>query len=79
MLDRVAADYWTSLYIATLALLVAFRIGVPLLNAFRFRLRVADVVEEGPGVVSLRIARTRARPAEGRARSVLPLAVPRAR
>jgi predicted ferric reductase len=56
VLDRVAADYWRSLYIATLALLVAFRVGVPLLNAFRFRLRVADVVEEGPGVVSLRIA-----------------------
>ena len=53
VLDRVAADYWTSLYIATLALLVVFRIGVPFLNAFRFRLRVADVVEEGPGVVSL--------------------------
>ncbi len=55
VLDRVAADYWTSLYIATLALLVVFRIGVPFLNAFRFRLRVADVVEEGPGVVSLRM------------------------
>jgi ferredoxin-NADP reductase len=35
---------------------VFFRIGVPVLNAFRFRLRVAEVVEEGPGVVSLRIA-----------------------
>jgi predicted ferric reductase len=56
VLDRVAADYWTSLYIATLALLVAFRIGVPFLNAFRFRLRVSDVVDEGPGVVSLRIS-----------------------
>ena len=55
VLDRVAADYWTSLYLATLALLVVFRIGVPFLNAFRFRLRVADVVEEGPGVVSLRM------------------------
>src|SRR5712691_4612467 len=55
VLDRVAADYWTSLYIATLALLLAFRIGVPFLNTFRFRLRVADVVEEGPGVVSLRM------------------------
>jgi len=32
VLDRIAADYWTSLYIATLALLVAFRIGVPLLK-----------------------------------------------
>jgi predicted ferric reductase len=56
VLDRVAADYWNSLYIATLVLLVFFRIGVPVLDAFRFRLRVAEVVEEGPGVVSLRIA-----------------------
>jgi predicted ferric reductase len=56
VLDRVAADYWNSLYIATLVLLVFFRIGVPVLNAFRFRLRVAEVVDEGPGVVSLRIA-----------------------
>jgi predicted ferric reductase len=55
VLDRVAADYWTSLYLATLALLLVFRIGVPFLNAFRFRLRVADVIEEGPGVVSLRM------------------------
>lgn len=56
VLDRVAADYWTSLYIATLAVLAIFRIGVPLANAWRYRLRVAEVVEEGPGVVSLRIA-----------------------
>jgi predicted ferric reductase len=55
VLDRIAADYWTSLYIATLGLLVVFRIGAPLLNTFRFRLRVAEVIEEGPGVVSLRI------------------------
>jgi predicted ferric reductase len=55
VLDRVAADYWTSLYIATLAVLAVFRIGVPLVNAWRYRLRVAEVVEEGPGVVSLLI------------------------
>jgi predicted ferric reductase len=56
VLDRIAADYWRSLYIATLGLLVVFRIGVPLCNTFRYRLRVAEVVEEGPGVVSLRIS-----------------------
>jgi predicted ferric reductase len=55
VLDRVAADYWRGLYVTTLALLVAFRIAVPVVNAFRFRLRVTEVVEEGPGVVSLRI------------------------
>jgi predicted ferric reductase len=56
VLDRVAADYWRALYAATLAVVVVFRVGVPLVNAFRFRLRVSEVVAEGPGVVSLRIS-----------------------
>jgi predicted ferric reductase len=64
--DTVAADYWRSLYVATLALLVGFRVVAPVVNAFRFRLRVAAVVPEGPGVVSLwisgrRLGRLRAR------------------
>ena len=55
VLDRLAADYWRGLYLVTLALLVAFRVVAPILNAFRFRLRVAEVIDEGAGVVSLRI------------------------
>jgi predicted ferric reductase len=55
VLDTVAADYWRALYAATLAILVVFRVLVPLGAALAYRLRVADVVEEGPGVVSLRI------------------------
>jgi predicted ferric reductase len=55
VLDTVAADYWASLYLATLGLLLAFRVLEPAVNAFRFRLRVAEVVPEGPGVWSLRI------------------------
>jgi len=55
VLDRVAADYWKSLYVATIMFLVVFRLLVPLGASFRHRLRVADVVEEAPGVVSLRI------------------------
>jgi predicted ferric reductase len=55
VLDRVAADYWRALYLGTLGLLVAFRIFGPALNALRYRLRVAEVVAEGPGIVSLRI------------------------
>ena len=51
-LHSVVDDYWKSLYLATLALLVVFRLLVPLGNAFRLRLRVTDVVEEGDGVVS---------------------------
>jgi predicted ferric reductase len=48
--------YWKSLYLATLALIVVFRLLAPLGNALRFRLRVDEVVAEGPGVVSLRIS-----------------------
>ena len=55
VLDRVAADYWRALYLGTLGLLVAFRIVGPILKALRYRLRVAEVVAEGPGIVSLRI------------------------
>jgi predicted ferric reductase len=55
VLDHTAANYWRGLYIATLAVLVVFRILVPLFGALRHRLRVAEVIHEGPGVVSLRI------------------------
>jgi len=55
VLDQVAADYWRALYLATLAFLVVFRILAPLAAAVRHRLRVAEVIPEGPGVVSLRI------------------------
>lgn len=55
VLDTTAADYWRALYAATLAALVAFRLVAPAVFAARHRLRVADVVAEGPGVVSIRI------------------------
>jgi len=56
VLSTAAQWYWKSLYLATLAVLVGFRVLPPLVNAARFRLRVAEVVEEGPGVVSLRLS-----------------------
>ena len=55
VVDKVAADYWRGLYLATLALLVGFRVLVPFVNAFRYRLRVVEISDEGTGVVSLRI------------------------
>jgi predicted ferric reductase len=55
VLDRSAADYWRGLYLATLVLLVGFRLFVPVVNAFRFRMRVVEVVDEGAGAVSLHI------------------------
>src|SRR5947207_4721934 len=55
VLDRIAADYWRALFAATLAAIVLFRVLQPVLHALRHRLRVDEVVEEGPGVYSLRI------------------------
>jgi predicted ferric reductase len=69
VLDNVAADYWASLYLATLGLLVVFRLLVPVTNAFRYRMKVAEVATEGPGVVSIHITghgldRLRAQPGQ---------------
>jgi len=55
VLDDVAADYWRSLYVSTLAALVVWRVLVPLANVLRFQLRVGEVVTEAPGIVSLRL------------------------
>jgi predicted ferric reductase len=55
VLDQNAANYWRALYVVTIVVLLVFRVLVPLTAAFRYRLRVAEVVPEGPGVVSLRI------------------------
>jgi predicted ferric reductase len=55
VVDRVAADYWRGLFALTLALVFYFRVARPLLQAARLDLRVTEVIEEAPGVVSLRI------------------------
>jgi predicted ferric reductase len=55
VLSRVAADYWRALYVATIVVLVLWRVLIPLTRALRYRLRVAEVTAEAPGVVSLRI------------------------
>jgi predicted ferric reductase len=55
VIDRIAADYWRALFALTLALVIAFRVVRPLVRAVRFDLRVSEVVDEAPGVVSLRI------------------------
>jgi predicted ferric reductase len=54
-MDEVAANYWRALYVVMLGAVVVFRLGVPAVNALRFRLRVAEVVPEGRDVVSVRI------------------------
>jgi len=51
-----ARAYWTALYVVTLGALIAFRIVLPPVRSLLVhRLRVARVVEEAPGVVSLEI------------------------
>ena len=78
-LDEVAANYWRALYLVTLGAVVVFRLGVPAVNALRFRLRVADVV---PGRAGRRLG-AHHRPAPGptrrATRSVLSLALPHPR
>ena len=51
--DQVASIYWIGLYVATIALVLVFRIGHPIATSMRHRLRVANIVREAPGVVSL--------------------------
>jgi predicted ferric reductase len=69
VLNRDVDDYWRGLYLVTLALLIGFRVLAPLRDAFRYRLRVTDVENEGLGVVSVRMTgrnlnRLRARPGQ---------------
>lgn len=54
--NATASAYWTGLYLATLALLVAFRVAQPALRAWWHRLRVVEVTAETPNVVSVHIA-----------------------
>ncbi len=51
----VQADYWISLYVATLAILLAYRVVRPMRSAFRYRLRVRSVTVEAPGVTSIEV------------------------
>ena len=57
--EPVARAYWYGLYAVTLGALVVFRLGMPLARTARHRLRVARIVEEAPGVVSIDIAGVR--------------------
>jgi len=51
--DPVARIYWLALYVVAIGTLVAFRFGAPIVANLRHRFRVANVVPEGPGVVSI--------------------------
>lgn len=51
--DPMARIYWISLYLLTVGSLLLFRFGAPIALNLRHRFRVANVVDEGPGVVSV--------------------------
>ena len=44
---------WSVAWAGTAGLVLAYRMGLPMLRSFRHRLRVAEVRPEGPGVVSV--------------------------
>ena len=54
--DPIARLYWVGLYVATFGLIAAFRVGQPVVTNLRHGLRVARVVPEGPGIVSIYVS-----------------------
>jgi predicted ferric reductase len=54
--DPIAVAYWVVLYAVTIALIAIFRVGQPIQLFLHHRLRVAEVVAEGPGVVSVYVS-----------------------
>ena len=57
--EPAARAYWIALYVATLAIIVVFRLGVPVARSAWHRLHVERIVEEGPGVVSIEVGGVR--------------------
>jgi predicted ferric reductase len=53
--DPVARAYWVALYLLVAACIVVFRVAAPIAASSRYRLRVAEVVPEADGVVSISI------------------------
>ena len=51
--DRLAVWYWVALYVVAIGLLLTFRVGQPIVFSWRHRLRVANVVQEAPGIASI--------------------------
>ena len=51
--DPLARGFWIALYVVAFGLVLTFRVGHPIVLSLRHDLRVANVVEEAPGVVSI--------------------------
>jgi predicted ferric reductase len=50
-----AETYWRVLFFGTIGVVILFRVVVPIGSAFFYRLRVTEVIAEGPNVTSIRI------------------------
>ena len=48
--------YWTGLYIFVAVTIVIWRIAIPLYKSVRFKLRVARVTVEAPGIISIHVS-----------------------
>ena len=53
MADTIARVYWIAMYAVAAALILVFRFGQPLALHQRHQFRVANVVQEAPGVASI--------------------------
>ncbi len=51
--DPMAQLYWAAMYVVVIASILVFRLAEPIALAVRHRLRVANVIAEAPGVVSI--------------------------
>jgi predicted ferric reductase len=51
-----AANVWRGMYIAGFALVIWYRLLWPIIQNWRYRMRITEVVEEAPGIWSLRIS-----------------------
>ena len=55
-IEVTPADIWRATYAATLALVLWYRLFWPIIQNWRYRMRITEVVEEAPGIWSLRIS-----------------------
>ncbi len=53
--EHLHADYFKVLYLGMLLLVLWYRLFKPAINTYRFDMKVAEVIHEGPEVISLRI------------------------
>lgn len=49
----LAREWWTAIWVGTLATVLAARIGLPVWRTLYHRLQVVEVIDEGPGTVSV--------------------------